>query len=62
MHGGIPLTDEDRWPWLDAVAAGIDKARRSGEHGVVACSALKHSYRNVLIGDRADAPSGLSQG
>src|SRR6185312_11910235 len=44
MHNGIPLTDEDRWPWLDAVAAWIDKARGSGGHGVVACSALKRSY------------------
>src|SRR6476620_3247303 len=54
MHNGIPLTDRDRWPWLDAVAAWIDKTRRSGGHGVVACSALKRSYRDVLIGDRAD--------
>lgn len=54
MHSGIALTDEDRWPWLRAVAAWIDKARRSGEHGVIACSALKRRYRNVLIGDRAD--------
>ena len=54
MHSGIPLTDEDRWPWLDAVAAWIDKTRRSGGHGVVACSALKRGYRGILIGDRAD--------
>ena len=54
MHSGIPLTDEDRWPWLDAVAAWIDTTRRSGGHGVIACSALKRSYRDVLIGDRAD--------
>jgi gluconokinase len=54
MHSGIPLTDEDRWPWLNAVAAWIDKARRSGGHGVIACSALKRRYRDVLIGDRAD--------
>ena len=54
MHSGIPLTDEDRWPWLDAIAAWIDKTRRSGGHGVIACSALKRSYRDVLIGDRAD--------
>jgi gluconokinase len=54
MHSGVPLTDEDRWPWLDAVADWIDKTRRSGGHGVVACSALKRSYRNVLIGHRAD--------
>jgi gluconokinase len=54
MHSGIPLTDEDRWPWLDAVAAWIDKTRRSGGHDVIACSALKRRYRDVLIGDRTD--------
>jgi gluconokinase len=54
MHRGIPLTDEDRWPWLRAIAAWIDKTRRSGGHGIIACSALKRRYRNVLIGDRAD--------
>jgi gluconokinase len=54
MHSGIPLTDEDRWPWLDAVATWIDKTRRSGGHGVVACSALKRSYRDILIGKRSD--------
>jgi gluconokinase len=54
MHNGIGLTDEDRWPWLGAVAAWIDKARRSGGHGVVACSALKRRYRHVLIGERTD--------
>jgi carbohydrate kinase (thermoresistant glucokinase family) len=54
MHCGIPLTDEDRWPWLDAIAAWIDKTRRSGAGGVIACSALKRRYRDVLIGDRAD--------
>jgi gluconokinase len=54
MQSGIPLTDDDRWPWLGAIAAWIDKARRSGRHGVIACSALKRRYRDVLIGDRAD--------
>ena len=54
MHNGIPLTDEDRLPWLDAVAAWIDHCRRSGRHGVIACSALKRRYREILIGDRAD--------
>jgi gluconokinase len=54
MHSGAPLTDEDRWPWLDAVAAWIDHCRRSGGHGVVACSALKRRYRDILIGDRVD--------
>jgi gluconokinase len=54
MHNGIPLTDDDRRPWLKAVATWIDNTRRSGEHAVVACSALKRWYRDVLIGSRAD--------
>jgi gluconokinase len=54
MHRGIPLTDEDRWPWLAAIAEWIDKTRASGGHGVIACSALKRRYRSVLIGDRKD--------
>jgi carbohydrate kinase (thermoresistant glucokinase family) len=54
MHRGIPLTDEDRWPWLAAIAEWIDNTRVSGGHGVIACSALKRRYRDVLIGDRKD--------
>jgi len=54
MHSGIPLTDEDRWPWLGAIADWIDETRRACGHGVIACSALKRGYRDVLIGDRAD--------
>ena len=54
MHNGIPLTDEDRRPWLAAIAAWIDHSRRSGGRAVVACSALKRRYRDVLIGDRSD--------
>jgi gluconokinase len=54
MHKGIPLTDDDRWPWLNAIAAWIDKTRRAGGHGVIACSALKRRYRDVLVGDRTD--------
>ncbi|MFJ3382673.1 MULTISPECIES: gluconokinase [unclassified Curtobacterium] len=48
MHAGIPLDDEDRWPWLDVVSGWIDDHLRSGSHGVVTCSALKRSYRDVL--------------
>jgi carbohydrate kinase (thermoresistant glucokinase family) len=55
MHHGEPLNDEDRWPWLNAIAAWIDATRRAGGHGVVACSALKRGYRDILIGDRRDA-------
>jgi carbohydrate kinase (thermoresistant glucokinase family) len=54
MHSGVALTDEDRWPWLDAIAAWIDKTRHSGARAVIACSALKRRYRDILIGDRAD--------
>src|SRR5689334_7597925 len=54
MHRGEPLNDEDRWPWLRAIAAWIDETRRAGGHGVVACSALKRAYRDILIGDRRD--------
>ena len=54
MHSGIPLTDEDRWPWLRAIADWIDQTRRAGGHGVIPCSALKRRYRDILIGDRSD--------
>jgi gluconokinase len=62
MHAGIPLTDEDRWPWLDAIAAVIDGWRATGEHGVLACSALKRSYRDVIIGGRGDVALVYLQG
>ena len=54
MAAGTPLTDEDRWPWLRAIAAAIDADRARGENAVVACSALRRAYRDILIGDRAD--------
>jgi len=54
MRGGTPLTDDDRWPWLDAVAAWIDRSRAAGEHCVVACSALRRVYRERLAGGRDD--------
>ena len=54
MSHGIPLTDEDRWPWLRAIAAQIDAVRARGESAVVACSALKRAYRDILIGERPD--------
>jgi carbohydrate kinase (thermoresistant glucokinase family) len=52
MHAGTPLTDEDRLPWLRAIAAWIDAREAAGEPGIVTCSALKHAYRDILIGDR----------
>jgi gluconokinase len=54
MHAGIPLTDEDRAPWLIAIADFIDQARLSGRRTVLACSALKRRYRTVIIGNRPD--------
>ena len=48
MSAGIALTDEDRWPWLDRVAAWIEGRLVAGESGVVACSALKRAYRERL--------------
>lgn len=54
MHGGTPLSDEDRLPWLASIAAWIDATRDTGQHAVLACSALKRAYRDVLIGDRRD--------
>jgi gluconokinase len=50
MQSGTPLTDDDRWPWLRAIAAWIDERREAGEHAIITCSALKKSYRDILIG------------
>jgi len=54
MASGTPLSDADRAPWLEAVAAWIDGQRRIGTGGVVSCSALKRAYRRVIIGERRD--------
>lgn len=54
MRGGTPLTDEDRWPWLRAIAAAIDTWRTEKKNAVVACSALRKVYREILMGDRDD--------
>ncbi|GAA5228916.1 gluconokinase [Paeniglutamicibacter antarcticus] len=48
MHAGHPLTDEDRWPWLEKVADWIEKETDAGKNGIITCSALKRSYRDVL--------------
>lgn len=53
MRNGHPLTDEDRWPWLRAIAAEIDRTIDAGEHVVITCSALKRAYRDILIGKRS---------
>lgn len=54
MRAGTPLTDEDRWPWLAAIAARIARARAEGLGVVVACSALRRAYRDVLRDGHAD--------
>jgi gluconokinase len=54
MRAGHPLTDEDRWPWLRAIAEEIDRICRGGGHVVMACSALRRAYRDVLLHDRKD--------
>src|SRR5258708_39508651 len=54
MEGGGGGADEDGWPWLHGIAGWIDATRRAGNHGIVACSALKRAYRDILIGDRGD--------
>jgi gluconokinase len=54
MSAGQPLTDEDRWPWLNAIADEIERICRAREHVVVACSALKRTYRDVLLRGRED--------
>ena len=55
MHRGEPLTDADRWPWLNAIAAWMDQRIARGESAVVTCSALKRSYRDVLLTGRSEA-------
>ena len=54
MGAGIPLTDEDRWPWLQAIAEEIARCRANGEHIVIACSALKKAYRDILVSRHSD--------
>jgi gluconokinase len=54
MHAGHPLTDEDRWPWLEAIADEIGRVCEANGHVVIACSALKRTYREVLLRGRDD--------
>jgi carbohydrate kinase (thermoresistant glucokinase family) len=54
MTSGTPLTDEDRWPWLRALAAEVDALQKRDESAVVACSALKRAYRAILVDHRPD--------
>lgn len=54
MSAGHPLTDEDRRPWLQAIADEIDRVCKTGERTVIACSALKRAYRDILVHGRDD--------
>ena len=53
MRAGIPLTDDDRWPWLEAIAAWIADREDAGTGGVITCSALRRSYRDLLRAGRS---------
>jgi gluconokinase len=55
MRAGVPLTDADRWPWLRAIAAWMDERIARDEPAVVTCSALKRSYRDILLDGRPEA-------
>jgi gluconokinase len=55
MRAGVPLTDEDRWPWLRAIGAWMDGCTARGESAVVTCSALRRAYRDLLLGGRPQA-------
>jgi ribose 5-phosphate isomerase A len=54
MNAGIPLNDADREPWLERVAAWIDRQRANKQPGIITCSALKRSYRQIVVGDRPE--------
>lgn len=54
MAAGHPLDDEDRWPWLRRIRRWLDQQGASGAPGVVACSALRRAYRDVLRGEQDD--------
>jgi gluconokinase len=55
MRAGIPLTDEDRQPWLQAIGDWMDSLTSAGQSGVVTCSALKRAYRDQMLDGRPDA-------
>lgn len=48
MRDGHPLTDEDRAPWLEKVALWVEECLDAGENGLITCSALKRSYRDII--------------
>jgi carbohydrate kinase (thermoresistant glucokinase family) len=54
MKAGHPLNDDDRKPWLEAIAAEIARVAAAQDHVIIACSALKRAYRDILIHGRRD--------
>jgi gluconokinase len=54
ISAGLPLTDAQRWPWIERIASWIDGQLRGGQPGVVSCSALRRAYRERLTGGRAE--------
>lgn len=52
MSRGVPLTDEDRRPWLDAIGRWLDERVAAGENAVLTCSALRRTYRERLVSGR----------
>lgn len=54
MHSGIPLTDDDRWPWLDRLNGLLKEKDSNGEGALLACSALKQKYRDRLAAGCSD--------
>jgi gluconokinase len=54
MHSGIPLTDDDRTPWLDRLHGLLFDWHQGGQSGILACSALKESYRKILSAEIRD--------
>jgi gluconokinase len=49
MAAGHPLTDADRWPWIDRIGEEMEKLLQRGENGIFACSALKRAHRQRLL-------------
>ncbi len=52
MASGTPLTDADRWPWLKTLSKAIDQWLRAERGAILGCSALKQSYRDILVSGR----------
>ena len=54
MRQGVPLTDEDRAPWLDRIGEELKRWAAEGRSGVMTCSALKRAYRDRICAARTD--------